>query len=338
MTVTSLDDLKGLNYHEYVTYECQYDGCHEIVTKQVRSVLMRPKLLCRKHLVETDTTPESKRLSREKCKQTCLEKYGKTSNLEIEEVVKKRWADRKTKYGNSGHDVEKRRATCTSRYGGPSPACSPEISKKQQETRKKTLDKKREIRIRLRNEQKALKDLEKEKKQKSKEIKKVISCLKKYLFDVDPVLKSSKVENTRLKTKRTLFEKYSVAVSSPMGVPSIREKARESFKSRYGVDNYMQTETFDEIRKKNHGDDDLKLENREKARLTCLKKYGVPHHSQDPAIHERMLRRNTMTKPEKVFFEGLEHLGITFVYQEYLKTIRSISVPIETVNSIRSWT
>lgn len=228
--------------------------------------------------------------SREKMKQTLLEKYGVTSNLHIPEVEKRIKENNLKKYGYENpakSDIvkEKQAKTNIGKYGAK---CSLQ-NKDVQEKTKRTMIEKYGTTVPLNN-----KDLlEKAKRTclehygveyptQSLEIQEKVKQYNREKFGADWVLCTKEAHE---KARQTCLEKY--CVEYPTQSEEIQKKIKENNIKKYGVSSYR---------------------NLEKTRQTCLEKYGVEY----PCMRPEARNFTNDSKPNKEFAELLDKNKIEY--------------------------
>ena len=228
--------------------------------------------------------------SREKMKQTLLEKYGVTNNLHIPEVEKKIRENNLKKYGYENpakSDIvkNKRKNTCLEKYGV---GCSFQDETVKAKCKETMLEKYGAIHP-LSN-----KDLlEKSKRtcfehygyehpSQAPEIQERIKQYNKEKFGVEWLLSSKEIHE---KARHTCLEKY--GVEYPTQSKEIQEKIKQNNIKKYGTPSYR---------------------NLEKTRQTCLEKYGVEY----PCMRPEARNFTNDSKPNKEFSELLDKNKIEY--------------------------
>ncbi len=132
------------------------------------------------------------------------------------------------------------------------------------------------------------------------------SCAAKFSFEVHPELKEIHALNKIGKklsesTKEKLREKAKSVNSNPSKI----ERTRQAVQQKYGVCNVFQLQSV-----------------KEKSKTTCLKKYGVPCHQQDPEVHDRMMKATHAFKSyvlpsgKTIMVQGYEDRAIDQLLEE----------------------
>jgi hypothetical protein len=203
--ITSINEVNPSQWMERVSYSCE--KCGITVEKTVRAILLRPQLLCRKHLLEVHLTDEIKRTAKERRETTNLAKYGYKSNFSSPEFIEENKTNRRAKFGEAWTNLPKFHSTCLERYGVRSPWA--------QRFNIEAIARKRSERAALKR-QKQL-----EEKQRKALLKKMLKLLK-------------------FRIKQLNKKPY----SKHIGSTEIRSKIETSMIERYGVSNYMLTDDF----------------------------------------------------------------------------------------------
>ena len=173
--------------------------------------------------------------TKEKYKQTCLEKYGvenPNQRKEVREKIKQTCLER---YGvevsSQSKDVqEKFKQTCLKKYGVEHPFQSKEV----QDKIKQTILEKYGVEYSLQS---------KEIQEKRKE-----TCLEKY--GVEYSLQSKDVKE---KSRQTWIKKY--GVENPNQCKEVREKYKETCKEKYGTECFTQSKKYKETKRSKHWKD-----------------------------------------------------------------------------------
>ena len=191
-------------------------------------------------------------LKKEKCVQTCLERYG-CDNPRKSPIVK-----------------EKAKQTCIEKYGVESPAQCQKIKDKMRQT---CVDRYGESYGKLYIHKMGQTCLEKygvEYITQSDVIKDKIkqTCLEKYGVEY-----SFAADEVKEKIKQTNLEKY--GVDNPNKSEEIRKKIKQTCIDRYGVDCNMKLDLF-----------------KEQSKQTCLEKYGVEYITQSDVIKDKIKQTN----------------------------------------------
>jgi hypothetical protein len=221
---------------------------------------------------------------KEKIKNTCLEKYGTDNimkNKDVQEKIKKTCME---KYGvehfvQSDNQKEKSKKTCVERYGSEYALSSKEVQNKRKDT-----------------------------------------CLQKY--GVENVLQHVDIIE---KIRTTCLEKY--GVEHPLQNKEILSKVQETCMEKYGVKNTFQHEEF----KTKIMDTNLQkygvehpAQNKDilhKMKQKCLEKYGVENVMYDPEISARslhnMAKKKAYTFPsgKEVMVQGYEPFALDRLIQ-----------------------
>lgn len=211
--------------------------------------------------IECQRSEKGKQIKKDCQKQTCLDRYGVSSVLQLEDVKKKAEETSLRKYGckrpsyseivkqhtrennlkkygsvthmSSSEVKDKIKQTCLERYGVDNVFKSDDIKKKVEQTcleRYGTVNVQQNSDIRKKTEQ---------------------TCLERY-GEVSPLLN----EEVKEKTSCTLLQKY--GVYNAMQSDEVKLKAKQTCLKRYGYESYNQTE-----------------ECKQRYRRTCLERYGV---------------------------------------------------------------
>lgn len=200
--------------------------------------------------LECQRSEKGKQIKKDCCKQTCLDKYGVSSVLQLEEVKKKSEETSLRKYGckrPSQSEVVKQhtRENNLKKYGSVTHMSSQEIKDKIKQT--------------------CLERYGVDNVFKCDDIKKKVeqTCLERY-----GTVNVQQNSNIRKKTQETCIERYGGV--SPLLNDEVKEKASSTLLQKYGVYNAMQS-------------DEVKL----KATQTCLERYGCENYSQTDEYKER---------------------------------------------------
>lgn len=225
--------------------------------------------------LECQRSEKGKQIKKNCCKQTCLDKYGVSSVLQLEEVKKKSEETSLRKYGckrpsqseivkqhtrennlkkygsvthmSSSEVKDKIKQTCLERYGVDNVFKSDDIKKKVEQTcleRYGTANVQQNPDIRKKTEQ---------------------TCLERY-GEVSPLLN----DEVKEKTSCTLLQKY--GVYNAMQSAAVKLKAKQTCLKRYGYESYNQTE-----------------ECKQRYKRTCMERYGVLNSFQLDICKERGL-------------------------------------------------
>ena len=223
--------------------------------------------------LECQRSEKGKQIKKNCCKQTCLDKYGVSSVLQLEEVKKKSEETSLRKYGckrpsqsevvkqhtrennlkkygsvthmSSQEVKDKIKQTCIERYGVDNVFKCDDIKKKVEQTcleRYGTANVQQNPDIRKKTEQ---------------------TCLERY-GEVSPLLN----EEVKEKTSCTLLQKY--GVYNAMQSDEVKLKAKQTCLERYGCENYSQTDEY-----------------KERYQKTCMERYGVLNSFQLDICKER---------------------------------------------------
>lgn len=200
--------------------------------------------------LECQRSEKGKQIKKNCCKQTCLDRYGVSSVLQLEEVKKKSEETSLRKYGckrPSQSEIVKQhtRENNIKKYGSVTHMSSQEVKDKIKQT--------------------CIERYGVDNVFKCDDIKKKVeqTCLKRY--GTANVQQNSDI---RKKTVQTCLERYGGV--SPLLNDEVKEKALSTLLQKYGVYNAMQS-------------DEVKL----KAKQTCLERYGCENYSQTDEYKER---------------------------------------------------
>lgn len=223
--------------------------------------------------LECQRSEKGKQIKKNCCKQTCLDKYGVSSVLQLEEVKKKSEETSLRKYGckrpsqselvkqhtrennlkkygsvthmSSQEVKDKIKQTCLERYGVENVFQDKYIKEKAQQTclqRYGTVNVQQNLDIRKKTQE---------------------TCIERY-GSVFPLLN----EEVKEKTLYTLLQKY--GVYNAMQSNEVKLKAKQTCLERYGCENYSQTDEY-----------------KERYQKTCMERYGVLNSFQLDICKER---------------------------------------------------
>ena len=223
--------------------------------------------------LECQRSEKGKQIKKNCCKQTCLDKYGVSSVLQLEEVKKKSEETSLRKYGckrpsqsevvkqhtrennlkkygsvthmSSQEVKDKIKQTCIERYGVDNVFKCDDIKKKVEQTcleRYGTANVQQNPDIRKKTEQ---------------------TCLERY-GEVSPLLN----EEVKEKTLCTLLQKY--GVYNAMQSDEVKQRAKQTCLTRYGYESYNQTDEY-----------------KKRYQKTCMERYGVLNSFQLDICKER---------------------------------------------------
>ena len=213
--------------------------------------------------LECQRSEKGKQIKNECLKSTCLERYGVSSVLQLEDVKKKSEETSLRKYGckrpsqsevvkqhtrennikkygsithmSSQEVKDKIKQTCIERYGVDNVLKDQNIKEKAQQTcieRYGTVNAQQNEDIRKKTEQ---------------------TCIERY-GEVSPLLN----KEVKKKALCTLLQKY--GVYNAMQNNKVKQKAKQTCIERYGYESYSQTDEY-----------------KERYQRTCLERYGVPN-------------------------------------------------------------
>jgi len=210
--------------------------------------------------------------SKNKRKQTCLEKYGSVSPLGNKNIQTKSKQTNLEKYGveyigASSEIQNKIKQTNLDKYGVEQVLSLENIRQKMKQT-----------------------NLEKYGTEYTLSLPNVIEARKKTMIDKYGVDNPMKVESIKQKVEDTMMQRY--GVKHPYQNKEIYKKTRQTCMERYGTTNVFANEEI-----------------KEKIKQTNLEKYGVPYHCM---TDECMQYSATNSTPNKKFTELLESYSIDF--------------------------
>jgi len=257
------DYTDEINSKTIIEAKCLTTSCEEYVKKSFNS-LVSGGCYCNKC---------TNLLSREKIKQTCLEKYGKECSLQNEEVKEKGKQTCLEKYGKKFYlqteeKKEKSKKTSLKKYGTEYPSQSVIVKDKIIQTNNEIYGTDHAFQSEIVKDKIKQTCLEKygvEYSLQSEEIKEKgkQTCLEKYGY-VNP----SQNLDIKIKNKQTTYLNYGVDNPSQNNV--IQNKKKETCLNNYGVEYSLQSE-----------------EVRNKGKETCLKKYGVENPMHNAFVSEK---------------------------------------------------
>lgn len=238
-----------LTRESIITGKCIESNCNETFNKNFRQLLISNGY-CKTHTLLN---------SKQKSKQTFIEKYGALHPLKSEEIKQKIINTNLEKYGVSNtfqYKVfkEKSKETCKEKYGVNNPMQCNDIKEKV----KQTMQDRYGVKYPSQNE---------EFKQKSKD-----TCMKNH--GVEYSLQSQDIRN---KSIETCIEKY--GVKNPMQCVDIKQKVKQTCLEKYNVENPFQNEEI-----------------KQKIKTIFLQKYGVNHPMQHTYIMDKNIKSSFRTK------------------------------------------
>lgn len=234
-----------VNSNTLINGTCTYENCGETYEKRFGAMYLY-SIYCKKC---------TKINSRNKYKETCLERYGCVNTFQNETFKEKSKATCLKKYGvdvaTKCKDVQdKYKKTCLKKYGVEN--CFQNETCK--EKSKKTCLQKYGSQYAMQCE---------EFKEKSKE-----TCLLKY-----GVENASQYNEFKEKSKATSLEKY--GVDNPAKCKEVQDKYKQTCLIKYGCENAFQNEEI-----------------KEKIRESCLEKYGVENPKQCKEVQDKTKETN----------------------------------------------
>lgn len=223
--------------------------------------------------LECQRSEKGKQIKKNCCKHTCLDKYGVSSVLQLEEVKKKSEETSLRKYGckrPSQSEVVKQHARENNlkKYGSVTHMSSQEIKDKIKQTclqRYGVENVFQDKHIKEKALQTCLERYGTVNVQQNLEVKKKTqeTCIERY-GGVSPLLN----EEVKEKTLKTLLQKY--GVYNAMQSDEVKLKAKQTCLERYGFENYSQTDEY-----------------KERYQRTCMERYGVLNSFQLDICKER---------------------------------------------------
>lgn len=269
----------NINSNTIIEGTCTFEKCNEPYNKRFAAMYLY-SVYCKKC---------SKIDSKNKYKETCVEKYGVENTFQTSDFREKSKKTCLKKYGvenpKQSKDVqEKYKKTCLEKYGFENSFQNEKIKEKSKET--------------------CLEKYGVENNMQSKEIKErqMATCLEKYGCE-----HASQNEGIKQKIKDTCLEKY--GCESAFQNEEIKNKIKNTCLEKYGCENPFQNEEI-----------------KEKSRETMLEKYGVENPNQCDEIKARM-RKTTKERygtdyasqneavKQKVKNTCLEHFGVEYALQ-----------------------
>jgi len=249
--------------------------------------------------------------SKEKCKQTCLARYGVTSTNKLDSMKEKSKQTCLKKYGveyasQSENFKENSRKTCLEKYGVEYSFQSENNIEKTKQTclEKYGVDhysKSTDFKEKFKNtcQERYGVDAPAQCPEIYQKVEK--TCLEKYGYKT--VLQNKEIQE---RIKQTNIDKY--GTYSPMQNAEVQNKRINTCLEKYGVSSYLEYSAF-----------------KEQSIKTCLEKYGVKYIGQSHDIHKKSKQKYTYNNInfdsswELAYYIWLKDHNIEFEYQPNIK-------------------
>lgn len=286
-------DYSNINVNSNTIIEgtCTFENCNEPYSKRFAAMYLY-SVYCKK-CTKID--------SKNKYKETCVEKYGVENTFQASDFIEKSKKTCLEKYGvenakQSKEVQEKYKKTCLEKYGFENSFQNEEIKKKSKETCLQNYGVEYGMQNSTIREKSKTTCLEKygcENVLQNEGIKQKIkeTCLEKY--GVEHAFQNKDFQE---KQKNTCLKKY--GCENVFQNEEIKEKSRETMLEKYGVENPNQC---DEIKarmrittKERYGTEyaSQSEEVKQKVKNTCLKHFGVEYSLQSKEVREKGIETN----------------------------------------------
>jgi endogenous inhibitor of DNA gyrase (YacG/DUF329 family) len=267
----------------------------------------------------------------EKIKQTNIEKYGVEHLLQSSEFLEKAKKTMLNRYGvenalHSNEIKEKVKQTNLEKYGFESPLLSDDIREKIKQTNIEKYgveNPQQNINVREKTKQTNIEKYGVEYGLQSPKVREKIKQTNLEKYGVNHPLESCEIQE---KIKQTNLDRY--GVENPFSSDDIREKIKQTNLDRYGVENPSSSDDIREKRKQTnldrYGVESHLLSDtiQEKIKQTNLDRYGTPYSSQKHILPENLKILNSKHLfcefvKDKTVYEITKELGVeeTTIYK-----------------------
>ena len=293
---------KNLNNSKRIVGKCKSKECNELFEKDFKSLTKKGGPYCKKC---------TSKLSKEKTKQTNLEKYGCIYTFQSKEVKEKIKKTNFKKYGveyatQSEEVKNKTKQTNLDRIGVEYPTQNKEVMKKSKQTNieKRGVEyptQSQEVREKVKQT-----NLEKYGVEHNSQNEKIKENKKKKTLKNYGVENPSQNQEIKKKKYKTTFENY--GVENPNQNEQIKEKIKHTNLEKYGVTCSLHNKEI-----------------KEKIKQTNLERYGVENPTQNPIIAEKIFKSRFKRKPfdfpsgKIVKVQGYEHFCLRDLIEQKIE-------------------